>query len=88
MPPDRWYHQHFNTGGDAAKYMATTWIGGKYWSKAMGGGGRISFHQGGNMIDYPDEDPIVRAMFEEDLKKNGLKMRMPEMSRGQGATKL
>jgi quercetin dioxygenase-like cupin family protein len=88
VPPDRWYHQHFNTGGDAAKYMATTWIGGKYWSKAMGGGGRISFHQGGNMIDYPDEDPIVRAMFEEDLKKNGLKMRMPEISRGQGVTKL
>ncbi len=88
VPPDRWYHQHFNTGGDAAKYMATTWIGGKYWSKAMGGGGRthrlntISFKEGGNMIDYPDEDPVVRSMFEEDLKKHGVKMQMPEIFRG------
>ena len=88
VPPDRWYHQHFNTGGDAAKYMATTWIGGKYWAKSMGGGGRthrlntISFKQGGNMVDYPDEDPAVRAMFEEDLKKHGVKMSMPPISSG------
>ena len=88
VPPDRWYHQHFNTGPDAAKYMATTWIGGKYWSKALGGGGRthrlntISFRHGGNMIDYPDEDPAVRAMFEEGLKKNGIPMRMPAASGG------
>ena len=89
VPPDRWYHQHFNTGGDPAKYMATTWIGGKYWAKALGGGGRthrlnnVSFRDGGNMIDYPDEDPVVRAMFEEDLKKHGLKMQMPEVQRGE-----
>jgi mannose-6-phosphate isomerase-like protein (cupin superfamily) len=83
VPPDRWFHQHFNAGGDAAKYMATTWIGGKYFAKAMGGGGRthrlntISTHQGGNMVDYLDEDPAVRSIFEEELKKNGLKSRMP-----------
>ncbi|HKC65342.1 MAG TPA: hypothetical protein VKB86_16995 [Pyrinomonadaceae bacterium] len=84
VPPDRWFHQHFNTGATPAKYMATTWIGGKYWVKALGGGGRthrlntISFHHGGNMIDYGDEDPAIRAMFEAELKKNGVEMRMPE----------
>ena len=83
VPPDRWFHQHFNTGATPAKYMATTWIGGKYWVKALGGGGRthrlntISFRHGGNMIDYGDEDPAVRAMFEEELKKNGVEVRMP-----------
>jgi mannose-6-phosphate isomerase-like protein (cupin superfamily) len=83
VPPDRWFHQHFNTGATPAKYMATTWIGGKYWVKALGGGGRthrlntISFHHGGNMIDYGDEDPAVRSMFEEELKKNGVEVRMP-----------
>src|SRR6266540_7419351 len=45
-----------STGATPAKYMATTWIGGKYFVKAMGGGGRthrlnnISHKHGGNMI--------------------------------------
>jgi len=83
VPPDRWYHQHFNAGGGPAKYMATTWIGGKYFVKGLGGGGRthrlntVSYKHGGNMIDYPDEDPAIRAMFEEALKKNGIKIQMP-----------
>src|SRR5438067_3022710 len=82
VPPDRWFHQHFNTGPDPAKYMATTWIGGKYWVKALGGGGRthrlntISFRHGGNMIDYGDEDPAVRATFADELKKNGIEFGM------------
>jgi quercetin dioxygenase-like cupin family protein len=86
VPPDRWFHQHFNTGDSAAKYMATTWIGGKYFVKALGGGGRthrlnnISHHAGGNMVDYPDEDPAIRSMFEEELKKNGVTPRMPKTS--------
>ena len=83
VPPDRWFHQHFNNGGIAAKYMATTWIGGKYFVKSLGGGGRthrlntISYKDGGGMIDYPDEDPMIRAIFEEDLRKAGVEVRMP-----------
>ena len=83
VPPDRWFHQHFNAGGTAARYMATTWIGGKYFVKGMGGGGRthrlntISTHHGGNMVDYPDEDPAVRSLFEEELRKSGVAVRMP-----------
>jgi quercetin dioxygenase-like cupin family protein len=74
-------------GATPAKYMATTWIGGKYFVKAMGGGGRthrlnnISHKHGGNMIDHPDEDPMIRAMFEEELKKNGVEARMPSESK-------
>ncbi len=83
VPPDRWFHQHFNAGGTAAKYMATTWIGGKYWVKGMAGGGRthrlntISFHQGGNMVDYNDEDPVIKEIFAGELKKHGVEMKMP-----------
>ena len=83
VPPDRWFHQHFNAAGVPAKYMATTWIGGKYFVKALGGGGRthrlntLSTKQGGNMVDYPDEDPMIRSMFEEELRKKGVKIQMP-----------
>ncbi len=89
VPPDRWFHQHFNTGENSAKYMAATWIGGKYFVKGMGGGGRthrlntVSVHQGGNMIDYADEDPMVRAIFEEETRKHGVRVRMPDRTKGE-----
>jgi quercetin dioxygenase-like cupin family protein len=88
VPPDRWFHQHFNSGETSAKYMAATWIGGKYFVKGMGGGGRthrlntVSVHQGGNMIDYADEDPVIRAIFEEETRKHGIKVRMPDRTKG------
>jgi quercetin dioxygenase-like cupin family protein len=88
VPPDRWFHQHFNTGETAAKYMATSWIGGKFFAKALGGGGRthrlntVSVRKGGNMIDYPDEDPAVRSTFEEELRKHGIKSQMPSRRPG------
>lgn len=62
--------------------MATTWIGGKYFVRAIGGGGRthrlnnVSTKQGGNMIDYIDEDPMIRSIFEEELRKNDIKIQM------------
>ena len=88
VPPDRWFHQHFNGGESPAKYMATTWIGGKYFAKSLGGGGRthrlntVSTKDGGNMVDYPDEDPVVRDMFESELAKRGLKSQMPPVGGG------
>jgi hypothetical protein len=63
--------------------MATTWIGGRYWAKSLGGGGRthrlntVKFQEGGNMIAYQDEDPMVRSLFEQELKKRGVPVRMP-----------
>lgn len=90
VPPDRWFHQHFNTGEDAARYMATTWIGGKYFVKSLGGGGRthrlntISRTDGGNMIGYHEEDPAIPALFEAELKKAGIPNHMPELLKARG----
>src|SRR5260370_35388800 len=72
VPPDRWFHQHFNAGGTAAKYMATTWIGGKYWVKGMAAGGRThpfktnNFPQGGQQITYPPTNERSAANIEAD----------------------
>jgi quercetin dioxygenase-like cupin family protein len=83
VPPDHWFHQHFNGGDHPARYLAATWIGGKYFAEGLGGGGRthrlgtVSVHHGGNMIDYPDEDPAIRSLFEEELKKSGVLSEMP-----------
>jgi len=83
VPPDGWFHQHFNTGADFARYIAPTWGGdGKWFMRALGGGGRThrlgktSTRKGGNLIEYVDEDPAIREIFEAELRKNGVKSRM------------
>lgn len=83
VPPDRWFHQHFNTSADPARYLAATWGGdGRYFMRALGGGGRThrlgktSIRKGGNLIEYQDEDPAIREIFEAELKKAGVESRM------------
>jgi len=83
VPPDGWFHQHFNTSGDPARYLAATWGGdGRWFMRALGGGGRThrlgktSTRRGGNLIEYEDEDPAVREMFAAELKKTGVPNRM------------
>ncbi len=83
VPPDGWFHQHFNTSNDQARYLAATWGGdGKWFMRSLGGGGRThrlgktSIRKGGNLIEYEDEDPTIREIFEAELRKNGVESRM------------
>jgi hypothetical protein len=42
------------------------------WSESRGKAD-VDVKLGGNQIEYEDEDPIVRQMFEEACKKAGVK---------------
>jgi gentisate 1,2-dioxygenase len=84
VPPDGWFHQHFNSGADPARYLAATWGGdGKWFMRALGGGGRThrlgktTTRKGGNLIEYEDEDPSIREIFAAELAKSGIPMKMP-----------
>jgi oxalate decarboxylase/phosphoglucose isomerase-like protein (cupin superfamily) len=84
VPPDGWFHQHFNAGNEPARYLAPTWGGdGKWFMRSLGGGGRThrlgktSTRKGGNLIEYEDEDPAIREIYVAELKKNGVELRMP-----------
>jgi hypothetical protein len=39
-----------------------------------------STEQGGDMIEFEDEDPAVRAMYVEELKKEGIELRNPPVT--------
>ena len=77
-PPNKWFHQHFNTGPTPARYLAfkhevalirnaqgvpTAWI---------------SRRVGGDQIDYADERPEIRAIFAQELAKHGMQPRMED----------
>lgn len=88
VPPDGWFHQHFNTGRDSARYIAPNWGGdGRWFMEGLGGGGythlldSVDVKKGGNMIEYEDEDPEVREMYLAELNKSGITFNMDTKKR-------
>jgi hypothetical protein len=71
VPPDRWFHQHFNVTGEPARYLAMHAPRGANQSERVENIIR-------DQIEYPDEDPIIRQTFDSELSKRGLKSAMPE----------
>lgn len=78
VPPNMWFHQHFNTGAEPARYLAfkhevVSIRNAQGVPKAW-----ISQRIGGDQIDYADEAPIVRSLFADELAKNNMTSRMDE----------
>ena len=74
VPPNKWFHQHFNAGPTPARYLAF-----KHWSPRNPQGvpmSWVSSRVGGYQIDYADESPKVRQMYLDALARHGLKPNM------------
>ena len=83
VPPNMWFHQHFNTGRETARYLAfkhevVSVRNAQGVPKAW-----ISQRVGGDQIDYADELPAVRTLFSEALTGRGLKPKMDEAYRAE-----
>jgi mannose-6-phosphate isomerase-like protein (cupin superfamily) len=76
IPPDMTFHQHFNTGGVPARYLALRHLNAARDQATGLPMSSISTRLGGDQIDYADEDPQVREMFEAACRANGLEPRM------------
>jgi hypothetical protein len=78
VPPGNWWHQHFNTGTTPGRDLAVRWGGAKWkLSKYLDiQGVDKSFKEGGNQIEYEDQDPRVHRMFTERAEANGVEVRM------------
>jgi oxalate decarboxylase/phosphoglucose isomerase-like protein (cupin superfamily) len=78
VPPNMWFHQHFNTGKVPGRYLAfkhevVSIRNAQGVPKAW-----ISRRIGGDQIDYADEKPLVRKLFTEELAKNGMQSKMDQ----------
>jgi hypothetical protein len=84
-PPSDWFHQHFNTGKEPARHLAIR--GGNTFSLAPLGNraeaetehaNMRSTEEGGSLLEYEDEDPVVRARFRDALLENGVENKMTD----------
>jgi oxalate decarboxylase/phosphoglucose isomerase-like protein (cupin superfamily) len=76
VPPNRWFHQHFNIGTTPARYLAF-----KHEAVAIRNPqgvpkAWISRRVGGDQIDYADETTVVRNTFTDELTRRGIASRM------------
>ncbi len=75
-PIPLWFHQHFNTGKESARYLALR-AGGSKKFRGIGPsaknpeGADVSVKEGGRQIEYEDEDPDIRKTFKAELDKAG-----------------
>ncbi len=83
-PPGYWFHQHFNTGKEPARYLALK------AGEARKFRGILKHHQvsksvklGGDQIEYQDEAPDIRRLYKEELAKTGAQWRMSEIFPGE-----
>lgn len=74
VPPNRWFHQHFNLGEVPARYLA---LHPTLRRQLFGQMERVE-DRARDQIEYSDEDPMIRERFESELAKRGQKSLMPE----------
>lgn len=99
-PVENQWHQHFNTGTKPARYLATSVGSIRYPLTARkrrstgttSEGAKIavgtSTKEGGDQIDYDDQDPRIHPMFLEEMRKNGAVSKMDKYFAADGTPKL
>jgi quercetin dioxygenase-like cupin family protein len=77
VPPDQWWHQHFNGGDTPARYLAFHGMRSRKYKIGIKLSEAKDVKAGGDQIEYEDEAPEIREMFERELAKSGIKSQMP-----------
>jgi uncharacterized RmlC-like cupin family protein len=71
VPPDQWWHQHFNTGRTPARYLAIRIGSMKYRLDHSYDGVNTDSKRGGNNLAYADQDPLIHQMFLDECAAKG-----------------
>ena len=87
-PADRQFHQHFNTSQQPARYLATGVGGLRYpltkdkrrsligLKPGEKGAVSTSIKEGGDQIEYEDQDPRIHMIWLEEMEKNKIVPKM------------
>jgi quercetin dioxygenase-like cupin family protein len=72
IPPNKWFHQHFNVGEIPARYLAF------HPPVQFAGYSEKVEDKEKDQIEYTDEDPFIRRKFEQELAQRNIKSLMPD----------
>ncbi|MBM2810706.1 MAG: Ethanolamine ammonia lyase-activating protein [Chloroflexi bacterium] len=79
VPEDMMFHQHFNVGADRARYLAIRWGSKKHnLFRPTENRQSVDVNEGGDQIEYRDEDPKIYQWYLEACAKHGV---TPDMER-------
>ena len=83
-PPFWMFHQHFNTGDQAARYLACSMGSRRYpfialRRRSAEGYGSVSVKDGGRQIEYEDQDPRVHRKWLEAIVETGVQSNMGDV---------
>ncbi len=71
VPPNQWFHQHFNVSKNPARYLALGPLPQTRPNSETTG-------RPNDQIEYPDEEVWIREHFESELAKRGVESLMPD----------
>ncbi len=77
VPPENWFHQHFNPGNRPARYLALKMLSRRFKLQPGLINSGVSLKEGGYQIEYEDEDPEIRRGFEEECARAGVTVKLP-----------
>ncbi|MBI4199033.1 MAG: ethanolamine ammonia lyase-activating protein [Chloroflexi bacterium] len=80
VPPNYWYHQHFNPHAGPARYLALTFPS-HLVGRPLAGRLRGQPREPGDQIEYRDEDPWVMEQFARECERNGTPVKRERMTR-------
>ncbi len=84
VPPGWWFHQHFNTGEEPARYLALKAGEGRKFRGIMPHSQSYkNIKLGGDQIEYADENPEIRGLYREALAKSGVMWQMEQFFPGE-----
>ena len=76
VPPDRWFHQHFNTGSGPARYLALRWGSLKHLTGSTRYAKDVEIRREVDQIEYEDQDPEIHRQFMAECVKANVKVMM------------
>ena len=72
VPPDMWWHQHFNCGPGPARYLALRWGSRKHRINHRYEGTLVDRREGGNQIEYDQQSPYIDELFRAECQRRGV----------------